>query len=229
MMRLSHAMEMEGELRNLLKNFKTLVRAAGLRSAASSSDERINEARSLLIRYTEESIRVLRAGSPIGLAALLGALANTALIYALMPHLPNIEKLSYWNDKIAPNHPKPTHQEVLFDCSFFELIKLSQDIGLLRTVGLRRRIVSRILSVHGFGNLSADFLPSSDFGLVKNALHGIKTFRNILHPGKLLDTPLARSEDFFQDVVSQGVILIAFFTELLLSRDFNQLSTVALT
>jgi hypothetical protein len=211
---------MEDELRRLLKDFGVLVHTSNLKGTANIDNQITSDLRGLLVRYTEESIRVLRAGSPIGLAALLGALANTALIYALIPHLRNIQRLKYWSDKITKLYPKPRPEEVLLECSFFELIKISQDIGILRTVGLRKRIFERILSVHGFKNVPADYFPTSDFGLVRNTLHGIKTFRNVLHPGKLLNTREAKSDDFIQGVVSQGIILMAFFTDMLLSRDF---------
>jgi len=223
-MRFSHASETENELIKMLKGYETLVLAADLKNLDSGRyrGETEHDVCNLLRRYADESSRVVKI-SPIGLAALLGALANTALIYHIIPRLQDVQMSPYWKRQIVsqPKYKVLTPEKIIFECSFFELIKIAKEIGLLETVGLRRKVLQRIVSAHGFGEPSVDFVPSSDFGTAKNTLHTVKDFRNVLHPGKLLETLDARSEDFLKKVVLQGIVLVAFLTELLMSQDFD--------
>jgi hypothetical protein len=231
--RLSRSPEMEDELTGMLRDYAKLVRAADLKNGKG------HDVYYLLIRYTEESIRVIRAASPIGLAALLEALANTALIYVLTPHLQKIRRQEYWRLKVAPHLQKQNFTkykdiansetslpaEILFDCTFHQLIKISHLNGLLKTTGLRKKIINRLVLILGLSEISVDSIPSQDLEFAKDTLRKIKDFRNVLHPGKLMDTADARAKDFFENVLFEGVVLITFLTEVLVSQDFSLTSS----
>jgi hypothetical protein len=194
----------------------------GIRRMHSLNGEYADESKKLLrvsLKYIDELNKVRKYACPLSTNILLSSILEALLLALILQNSATARKTKVWIrvDKDESRRRQRFSPEIpLFH--FAELIELVDEMRLLRTTGVQKRIdTMHIDDLQKLFNIDcADLIKANTWDAKRNheLMHRLREFRNAVHPLRIISTCDTSSSTEFVTAVWIGLRLLAVLNDI---------------
>lgn len=168
--------------------------------------------------YADELNKVRKYACPLSTNILLASIVEAVLLALILQDVERAAKTQGWKTAVqlaSADSWRTSKEESHPTFSFAELIQIADQMGMLKTVGVQKKV--DLLILDGLSSELRDYISLSSWDAKRNhnALHQIRDLRNAVHPLKLVNSEGPRVYEQFEETIWNGLRILLLLNVLL--------------